>query len=65
MSPTTIGKPPKQPPRLPGWLGRALCMVGWHDFEVLDVSFGFGPGETIERVECRRCRLRVTRKGKR
>ena len=63
MSPTTIGKPPDEGPRLPGWLGRALCQLGVHDYRVLDVSFGFGPGETIERVQCRRCLAVATRKG--
>ena len=65
MSPTTLGKPPREPPRLPEWLGRWLCRVGAHEYQVIDASFGFAPGETIERVECRRCGVVTTRRGRR
>ena len=74
MSPTTIGKPPGGPPeppddetrgRLPDWLGRGLCWLGIHDQRVIDASFGFAPGETVERVECRRCGAITTRRGRR
>jgi len=41
---------------LPDWLGRFLCHVGWHDYELIDASFGFAPRETVEHVRCRRCR---------
>ena len=42
-----------------------MCFLGQHDYPVPDVSFGFGPGETIERIECRRCRAVMVRKGAR
>jgi len=42
-----------------GWL---LCWLGIHDFRVVDVSFGFGEGGSVERVECRRCGLVTVRK---
>ena len=41
--------------RLPAFAGRLLCLVGFHDYRVLEVRFGFGQGNRIEKVECRRC----------
>lgn len=37
-----------------------LSGLGCHDFRVIDVSFGFGEGGSVEHLECRRCGL-VTR----
>ena len=51
----------RRTPELPRWLGRLLCMLGFHDFRIVEVSFGFGPGNKIERIECRRCGLTATR----
>jgi hypothetical protein len=65
MSPTNVHKPESGKPRLPPWLGRWLCRLGLHDFRVVDVSFGFGPGETIEHVRCRRCDALGLRQGRR
>ena len=28
---------------MPDWLGRCLCHIGWHDYELIDASFGFAP----------------------
>ena len=42
-------------------LGRLLCWLGFHDFRVIDATLGFGPGESVERVECRRCGSQTTR----
>ena len=36
-------------------LGRLLCLLGLHDYEVVSRTFGFGGGGAVERVECRRC----------
>jgi len=41
-------------------VGRLLCWLGVHDFRVVDVTFGFGAGGSVERVECRRCGLVTT-----
>ena len=41
--------------RLPAPIGRLLCFLGIHEFRVLEVRFGFGQGNRIEKVECRRC----------
>ena len=46
------------------WLGRALCALGVHDLEVIEVQIGFGPSGTVEKVQCRRCGYRGTRRGR-
>ena len=33
-------------------LGRVLCGLGFHDFRVIDVTFGFGEGGSVEHFEC-------------
>ena len=47
---------------LPTPLGKLLCGLGMHEFRVLDKSFGLRTNEGVERVECTRCGLRMTRK---
>ncbi len=44
-------------------IGRLLCWLGFHDLRVINVTFGFAPGEAVETVECRRCGYRATRQG--
>ena len=46
---------------LPSLLGRLLCRLGVHDYRVLEIMFQFGSGGSIEKVECRRCGVTVTR----
>lgn len=48
--------------RLRRLVGRLLCFLGVHDYRVLEVRFGFGQGNCIEKVECRRCELVSTRR---
>ena len=48
--------------RLPALLGRLLCILEFHDFRVLEVRFGFGQGNRIEKVQCRRCGRVSTRR---
>ena len=43
------------------FLEKLCCWLGFHDFRVIDVSFGFGASGSIERVECRRCGYVTTR----
>lgn len=50
--------------RVREWLGRALCALGVHDLEVIEVRIGFGPSGTVEKVQCRRCGYRGTRRGR-
>jgi hypothetical protein len=40
---------------------RVLCFLGLHDFQVVDVTFSFGPGGSVSKVECRRCGYVTTR----
>ena len=40
-----------------------LCWIGIHRYEIIDVSFGFGPGGTVERVQCKICGIRNVKKG--
>lgn len=49
--------------RLPRWLGRLLCLVGVHDFRLVESIGGFGAGGQVEKVECRRCGYAATRHG--
>ena len=46
------------------WLGRVLCALGLHELEVIEVQIGFGPSGTVEKVQCRRCGYRGTRRGR-
>ena len=51
----------EQKSKLPVTIGRLLCLVGFHDFRVIDVTFGFGAGDSVEKVECKRCGIQMTR----
>ncbi len=42
-------------------LGRLLCWLGIHSFRVIDRTYGFGAGGDIEKVECRRCGIVMSR----
>jgi hypothetical protein len=42
------------------FMGHLLCLVGFHDFKVIDRTFQFGSGG-FETVECRRCEIIVKR----
>ena len=42
-------------------IGPFLCWLGFHDFRVIDKSFDFGSGGGIEKVECRRCGMVMSR----
>ena len=37
-----------------GWL---LCPLGFHDFRIVKVTFGFGTRGSVEEIQCRRCGL--------
>lgn len=43
------------------FLGRVLCFLGIHDFQVLDVVMSFGSGGGVAKVRCRRCDFTTTR----
>ena len=42
-------------------LGRLLCALGFHSFEITDVTMGFGPAGDVARVKCRRCGVVTSR----
>ncbi len=48
---------------MPTFLGRILCFFGLHDFQIIDATFGFGPGGEVARLQCRRCGYVTTRRG--
>jgi hypothetical protein len=47
--------------KLPSLLGRFLCRLGFHDYRVLEIMFQFSSDGSIEKVECQRCGVTVTR----
>jgi len=47
--------------KLSSLLGRLQCWLGFHDYRVIDKTFGFGAGGGVEKVECRRCGVTMTR----
>ena len=48
--------------RIPAALRRLLCVLGVHDLRILEMRFGFGKGNHIEKLECRRCGFKSTRR---
>ncbi len=44
-------------------LGRILCFLGVHDFQLVDATFAFGAGGEVIRLQCQRCGLTTTRSG--
>ncbi len=41
-------------PKFPNLLGRLLCWLGLHDYQVIDRTFGFSLGSATEKLQCRR-----------
>ena len=48
---------------LPKILGRFLCLLGIHDFRIVEVTYGFAPGSNVQRLQCKRCGQTATRTG--
>lgn len=42
-------------------LGRMLCLLGLHDYHIVEVDFAFGPGGGVAKLQCRRCGRKTTR----
>ena len=60
----------EQPPQaqhkgvpIPASVGRLLCMIGVHDYRVVEVKSSFGCG-AVEIRQCRRCNARNLRPGR-
>lgn len=47
--------------RIQSVFGHLLCQLGLHDYRVLEKMFQFGSGNGIEKVECQRCSVIITR----
>ena len=45
---------------LAGMVGRLLCLLGFHDFKVIDATIGFGPAGGTSTVQCQRCERVIT-----
>lgn len=50
--------------KLPKIIGRLLCFLGEHDYYIISVTIGFSYGDTIEKVECKRCQHRTSKLSK-
>ena len=48
---------------LPKILSHPLCLLGFHNFQVVEKIIAFGGGGNIEKAQCKRCGLTVTRQG--
>ncbi len=59
--------PPPTKPRevlnMPRILGRLLCVMGLHDFSLVEKIVSFGSEGGVEKVQCTRCGLTITRPG--
>ena len=49
--------------RMPNWIGRLLCRLGFHDDRLIEVIVAFGASGQVRKVECRRCGYATTRSG--
>lgn len=44
-------------------LGRILCLLGLHDYRLVERNVSFGSEGAVEKVQCKRCGLTITRQG--
>ncbi len=44
------------------FLVRFLCLLGFHDFCIVEKLVSWGSGD-VEKVQCKRCGLNITRQG--
>ena len=45
------------------WIGRLLCLFGFHDYHLIELIGAFGVVGQVQKVECRRCGYFTTRPG--
>ena len=45
------------------WVGRLLCLLGFHDFRLVESTGAFGAAGEVQKSECRRCGRVITRRG--
>lgn len=48
---------------LSDWLGRILCRIGLHDYELIEKVGGFGEAGSVEKFGCKRCGHLLTKAG--
>ncbi len=53
----------KERNQLATWIGRILCLLGFHDFRLVEVEESFSLGGQVKKVECRRCGYYTTQQG--
>jgi len=46
---------------LPDVVQDLLCRLGFHNFRVIEITYGFGDAGDVEKVECRRCGVLMVR----
>lgn len=46
---------------VPSFIGRLLCRLGFHSFRVIEATLGFGDAGSVEKAECRRCGVIMSR----
>ncbi|MCF7981411.1 MAG: hypothetical protein K9K86_05455 [Pseudomonadales bacterium] len=56
--------PDAEPTKLKYYAGRLQCLLGFHHFQVIEVTFTFGEIGNIEKLQCQRCKRVVTRQAK-
>lgn len=49
------------PGKLAKIIGSLLCLLGFHDFKIIDATLGFGSAGGTSTVQCRRCGQVITR----
>jgi hypothetical protein len=42
-------------------LNKLLCLLGIHRYKIIDATYGFGPGGSVETIECRACGIKKKR----
>ena len=43
-------------------LSLLLCWVGIHQYKIIDVTYGFGAGDSIKTLECKICGIKIIKK---
>jgi len=42
-------------------IGRLLCRLGFHDFQIVGANFGFSNDDNVEKIQCRRYEVLYSR----
>ena len=45
------------------WMGRLLCLIGVHDYRVIEVVEAFGLAGNVHKTQCRWCGYVTTQRG--